>query len=498
MAIEILIGISFMLLSIFLLFRLCQHYDKNLERSEEQYKVMFENNPNPMWIYDRASFKFLVVNNSAIKKYGYSRAEFLKMDIFDIRPEEERIRLREFSKKNILQQSRTGIWKHLLKDGSIIITNIISHDIIFDNKPAKLVLALDVTEKELYETELERQQDILKRTNDNLNENLNQLQISQNKLSYTQKIAKIAGWTYDIDHDKLYFDQGLKELTDIIDSKINTISLTDFMNLVNPEDADLLEDFIAKIKVKKQSKECTFRIKNHSDWNYVKFKSSLYLDTEEDRSSIKGFIQDVDEITKTNIENKRLGEIANKIKNIIIIVNKENRIEWANKAFYETTGYSREEATGRRPWELIAVPDNSIQTLNFMKESLINQREFSVELESFSKAGKPYWFQIDGSPIYDEKGHYAGHITIEHEITERKQSEAQIKAQKKILKETAWINSHQIRKPLASILGIIELMQTSEDEIETKEYLDLLKICGDELDQQIKKSVQLVDTKVIH
>ena len=50
---------------------------------------LFYCHPDPMWIYDRETLRFLDVNDAAIAKYGYSRDEFLAMTIKDIRPKEE-------------------------------------------------------------------------------------------------------------------------------------------------------------------------------------------------------------------------------------------------------------------------------------------------------------------------------------------------------------------------------------------------------------------------
>ncbi len=57
-----------------------------LRHSEEQYRMVFEANLQPMWVFDVASLRFLAVNTSAIEHYGYSRDEFLAMGILDIRP----------------------------------------------------------------------------------------------------------------------------------------------------------------------------------------------------------------------------------------------------------------------------------------------------------------------------------------------------------------------------------------------------------------------------
>src|SRR4029077_19029314 len=54
--------------------------------SERNYRMLFEDHPQPMWIYDVDSLEFLQVNKSAVEHYGYSHEEFLSMTIADIRP----------------------------------------------------------------------------------------------------------------------------------------------------------------------------------------------------------------------------------------------------------------------------------------------------------------------------------------------------------------------------------------------------------------------------
>ena len=62
----------------------------NAIRSSQQHQeLMFSANPYPMWISDQRTLRFLQVNDAAVKAYGYSREEFLRMAVSDIRPEED-------------------------------------------------------------------------------------------------------------------------------------------------------------------------------------------------------------------------------------------------------------------------------------------------------------------------------------------------------------------------------------------------------------------------
>jgi PAS domain S-box-containing protein len=128
----------------------------------EDYRLIFENNPLSMWVYDSETLGFLAVNETAIQKYGYSREEFLRMTIKDIRPPEERERLM-MNLEDTQRQARqaSGPWKHWRKDRRAILVEIFSHSIEFLGRPARLVLASDITERERVRSQLERSAQVL-------------------------------------------------------------------------------------------------------------------------------------------------------------------------------------------------------------------------------------------------------------------------------------------------------------------------------------------------
>src|SRR5205807_1502368 len=58
----------------------------DLKRREASFRLLFEHNPLPMWVYDRETLRFLAVNDAAVAHYGYDRQQFMSMSILDIRP----------------------------------------------------------------------------------------------------------------------------------------------------------------------------------------------------------------------------------------------------------------------------------------------------------------------------------------------------------------------------------------------------------------------------
>ncbi len=119
-----------------------------LRESEARYRLLFDRNPHPMWVYDTQTLRFLAVNDFAVQQYGYSRAEFLNMTIRDIRPLEDIPSLDKHIVKNMDMEVQTsGPWRHRIKDGSEITVEIASHALRFGDKQARLVLAQDITER---------------------------------------------------------------------------------------------------------------------------------------------------------------------------------------------------------------------------------------------------------------------------------------------------------------------------------------------------------------
>jgi two-component system cell cycle sensor histidine kinase/response regulator CckA len=140
------------------------HSEEAIRESEKRYRMLFENNPQPMWVFDEETLHFMAVNEAAIQHYGYSREEFLAMTIKDIRPSEDVQALLDDVRKHSRGIDRAGTWRHLKKNGESIHVEVTSHEIIFDERPAKLVLAFDVSSRKEAEDALKKVEEQLHRS----------------------------------------------------------------------------------------------------------------------------------------------------------------------------------------------------------------------------------------------------------------------------------------------------------------------------------------------
>ena len=126
-----------------------------LARSEQQYRLVFDHNPNPMCVYDEATLEFLAVNEAGIRQYGYSREEFLSMTRDEFRVEPDPLAPKRIAIA-AAKVPGAGAWngQHRKKDGSVIDVAVTSNAITFDGRPACLALALDVTDGRKAEEQL--------------------------------------------------------------------------------------------------------------------------------------------------------------------------------------------------------------------------------------------------------------------------------------------------------------------------------------------------------
>ena len=125
--------------------------EATLRSSQEQYRLVFEGNPHPMWIYDIESLQFIAVNDAAIEEYGYQRDEFLAMTLPDLQPPNERVPAR-------LREHQPATMRLKTREGEVVIAEVTAYEVRLPGRRARLAMAVDAnaarrTEDALRESE---------------------------------------------------------------------------------------------------------------------------------------------------------------------------------------------------------------------------------------------------------------------------------------------------------------------------------------------------------
>jgi PAS domain S-box-containing protein len=114
-------------------------------RAEQRYAQVFEGSPQPTWVHDAASLRFLMVNEAALRQYGWSREELLSMNVTAlVCPGESQTPVEGEGENTPIEM------RHLTRDGRILEVEVWSRRIEFMGNAAVLIFAFDVTDRRAF------------------------------------------------------------------------------------------------------------------------------------------------------------------------------------------------------------------------------------------------------------------------------------------------------------------------------------------------------------
>ncbi|MGE5796794.1 MAG: ATP-binding protein [Ignavibacteria bacterium] len=270
---------------------------------EEMRNPIFENNPLPIFIYDRETLYFLDVNSSACVLYGYTRDEFLNMQITGLKPPEEVPLLTKFLSSINSESGKYSDIRHKKKDGSIVITEIFFHELIYNDKAARSVVVNDITESR--RTELENKE-------------------NQRKLSTL--ISNLQGFVYRCMNDEHwtmeFISEGCFELAGYRpDDLINNKKIS-YNEIIYHEDRAFVFEEVQKAVNRREPYQITYRIKTASDEiKWVGEKGRAVFSENNKILALEGFITDITKVKNYQaelIEAKEKAEEMNHLKSVFL------------------------------------------------------------------------------------------------------------------------------------------------------------------------------------
>ena len=325
-----------------------EHFDfgKLFVRKGKMYELLIDNNPEPIFIYDTENLRFLDVNKAALDLYGYTKDEFLHMDLTDLYTTEDIQTLLDTSKNELDEDKFYGPYRHIKKDGSTVFVELSRRLFRHNDNDAQFNIIRDVTEK----LELEKKNksfDAIFNNNDNLifvtdtsgfisfvNETARKL-LGHSKADF--KDSSFASYLVDEDRKNVNTSVFGEQLKDVVTLNINmkssdggafeaeltAVPILNYKNepesftiIVKKKEEKIVEtkEVIKEVIVEKPvvSAPITTTTTESSEKVEPSFLASLFHEILTPINVILGFVQDLtDSISNLTPEQKESAEIIN-------------------------------------------------------------------------------------------------------------------------------------------------------------------------------------------
>ena len=320
-----------------------------------------------------------------------------------------------------------------------------------------------------------------------------ELEVKQTLLRYDTltKATYDTIWEWDLINQTTHWNDGIFRNFNYSRDEIENTRLW-WRSKIHPDDDNrVVQGIYEHIEQKKGAWTAEYRFKAaNGDYRFVLDRGYVIYNDSEVPVRMIGAMQDVHQEWEYREEIKKLSLVARKTKNSVIITDKDGYIEWVNESFHQLCGYTLEEIKGRKPGDFLQGPQSQPEVIARIRQLLELKEDFTEEIINYNKSGTPYWVRMDVSPVLDKEGALIKFIAIETDITQRKHFEQRLQQQNEQLKEIAWISSHEIRGPVASILGLISLYDHKYPEAPfNKEILLHLLSVTEQLDKVIHRIV---------
>ena len=180
----------------------------------------------------------------------------------------------------------------------------------------------------------------------------------------------------------------------------------------------------------------------------------------------------------------RYNSLVDKMNEGLMITDEEERTLFVNERFTEIIGIPKEEIIGKKSYEFLQVAHEDFQELIKHKTSLRKEGVADeYELELVKPDGAHIWVLVGGAPNTDKFGQLNGTIAIVTDITDRKKAELQLKKTNDELDAFVYKASHDLKGPLASIIGVTNIAKEEVTDQKAHDYFQLIAQSAKRLDR---------------
>ncbi len=251
-------------------------------------------------------------------------------------------------------------------------------------------------------------------------------------LSEAQRLGHIGSWLFD-QTGQLSWSEELYHIYGVSPETF-TPTVESFLNLIHPDDRSAMQAWMAACAAGEQSAESEFRIlMPDGTIRFMSGRGEAVHDVEHRLTHIAGMVQDITERKRTEEKLRQLSQAVEQSPASIVITDPAGNIEYVNPKFVEVTGYTLAEALGKNP-RVLKSGETSPEAYRELWQTITAGKEWRGEFHNKKKNGELYWESASISPIRDAAGRATHYLAVKEDITERKQAEAALAREQKLMR----------------------------------------------------------------
>ncbi|WP_235923033.1 EAL domain-containing protein [Rugamonas aquatica] len=391
---------------------LCLAYDLNhydVYESLLRFKRLFQDHPQPMWVYDLQTLRFLVVNAAAVAHYGYTEVQFLQMTIRDIRPAEHIPALeRNLAAAPLKGTEKAGNWTHVKADGSRIEVQISSHAVTIAGRQARFVVAHDVTGQLRMEAALYASRELKQLVINHIPHQIFWKDLDGKYRGCNAVFAAAAGLTAN--------EEVVGKTDDDFPWRHNA-------EAIRADDRDIIATGQARLNVEDHLAQ-----RDGSVLWYLVNKLPFH----DQRGNIIGVLGTIEDITarKQAEQTLQLRQRALEASDNAVVITAHGPagelIDYANPAFTRLFGYTGAEAAGR---SLDMLLEQQSDDRDALRAALSGVHELTMTLRIVHRDGHLLWARLHVAPVPAVDGPPSHHVCVLTDMTESINYQVQLEHQ---------------------------------------------------------------------
>ncbi len=260
-----------------------------------------------------------------------------------------------------------------------------------------------------------------------------------------------------------------------------------WQNHIHPDDREWVVSFCSRATEEKKSHQFEYRM-IAADGNVIWLNDIVVVVLKDGEPEVlRGIMVDLTERKQAEEMLTKLSISVEQAADSIIITDLNGVIEYANKSFFELTGYSKEEVLGKTP-RIVKSGKHNKKYYKKLWDTILSGKTFKGVLINKKKNGELYYSQSTIIPMKDKRGKIINFVNTSKDITTQIKAEEKLKAAKEKAEELNRLKtnfmanmSHELRTPLVGILGFAELIKNESTDSEAKEFAEYIFDSGNRL-----------------